>query len=340
MASISVIIPNYNHAPFLPERIESVLRQTRSDIEVLILDDCSPDDSRSVIARYQDDPRVRLLFNDRNSGNTFAQWRKGLDNTHGDYVWIAESDDCSAPDFLERMAAALDENPRVGLAACESMVVDSQGRPQHRFLDHLAGRKLIDYDMRQFAERFSMSGRDYCARYMVPWNTLPNASAILFRRSALMAAGGPDETMRLCGDWMTYCKVMLQADFAWEPTAMNYFRTHPQSVRNNTRVTDFIAQAMAVQRHVAAGVGGHPPASARRRVRDQYCQILISKARPDGGGKLPIGRIPAVVADAAQFGWPMAARVAQLLARETLIGVAHRTGLVRAASRPPSSIRQ
>ena len=329
MASISVIIPNYNHARFLPERIESVFAQTRADIDVLILDDCSPDDSRSVIERYRGDPRVKLLFNQTNSGNTFAQWRKGLEHTRGDYVWIAESDDASAPEFLEKMAAALDANPGVGMAACESLVVDSEGQPQHRFLEQMARGGHIDYAIDIFAAPFVMAGRDYCARYMVPWNTLPNASAVLFRRSALLAAGGPDESMRLCGDWMTYCKVLLLSDFAWVPTAMNYFRTHRQSVRSRTRAIDFVAQALAVQHHVAEALGRRPARSTLDHVRDQYCNALISRARPDGGGKVAIGRIPGVIGDAAQFGWPILTRSAQILARETMIGAAQRTGLLR-----------
>lgn len=327
MASISVIIPNYRHAPYLPERIESVLNQTRRDIDVLILDDCSPDDSRAVIDRYRTDPRVRTLFNDQNSGNTFAQWRKGLDNSSGDYVWIAESDDACAPELLDRLAEMLDSNPTVGIAACESMVVDVGGAPQHRYLDHLAASGQIAYDLTPFAAPFVMSGRDYCARYMVPWNTLPNASAVLFRRSALMAAGGPDETMRLCGDWMTYCRVMMVADFAWVPDAMNYFRNHGQSVRGRTRAVDFVGQALAVQRFVADTIGQVPDPEIMRRALDQYSNALISRARAGHDGKVPIRDIPSVIGDAARFGWPLLSRSSRILARETAIGVARRAGL-------------
>lgn len=335
MASISVIIPNYNHAPYLPERIESVLNQSRRDFDLLILDDCSPDDSRSVIARYQGDPRVRLLFNDRNSGNTFSQWRKGLDNSSGDYVWIAESDDACAPDFLDKMAAMLDANPKVGIAACESMVVDSDGRPQYPFLQHMARTGHIDYDITPFAAPFVMAGRDYCGRYMVPWNTLPNASAILFRREALLAAGGPDETMRLCGDWMTYCRVMMVADVAWVPDAMNYFRNHGQSVRGRTRAVDFVAQTLTVQRFVANALGHMPAAASLRRARDQQCNAIISRARAGGVGKVPLRDLPSVIGDAARFGWPMLSRSARILARETVIGAAQGAGLLRRRDAPP-----
>ena len=59
MPTVSVIIPNYNHARFLRQRIESVLRQTYQDFEVILLDDCSTDDSRSILSEYANDPRVK-----------------------------------------------------------------------------------------------------------------------------------------------------------------------------------------------------------------------------------------------------------------------------------------
>src|SRR5882762_3314790 len=67
MPKVSVIIPNYNHARFLRQRVESVLAQTYQDFEVILLDDCSTDDSRSILSEYAADPRVRIELNDKNS---------------------------------------------------------------------------------------------------------------------------------------------------------------------------------------------------------------------------------------------------------------------------------
>ncbi len=69
---VSVILPNYNHAKYLPQRIESILNQTYQNFELIILDDCSSDNSREVIERYKDNPRIsKIIFNEKNSGSRF-----------------------------------------------------------------------------------------------------------------------------------------------------------------------------------------------------------------------------------------------------------------------------
>src|SRR5690242_21921320 len=88
--TVSVIIPNYNHARYLPRRIESVLRQSYQDFELILMDDASTDDSREVLSLYLSDPRVRVQFNEVNSGSPFKQWNKGVKLARGKYVWIAE----------------------------------------------------------------------------------------------------------------------------------------------------------------------------------------------------------------------------------------------------------
>src|ERR1700730_10551870 len=110
---VSVIIPNHNHAPYLRQRIDTVLQQTFQDFEVILMDDCSTDDSRAIISEYATDPRVRIEFNGRNSGSAFKQWNKGVGLARGEYVWIAESDDYADLRLLERLVAVLDEETKI-----------------------------------------------------------------------------------------------------------------------------------------------------------------------------------------------------------------------------------
>src|SRR6516225_7688773 len=103
MPSVSVIVPNYNHARYLRRRVDSIVDQTYQDFELILLDDCSTDGSREVLQSYADDPRVRIEFNDENTGTPFKQWNRGVRMARGRYIWIAESDDYAGPRFLERM---------------------------------------------------------------------------------------------------------------------------------------------------------------------------------------------------------------------------------------------
>jgi glycosyltransferase involved in cell wall biosynthesis len=84
---ISVIVPNYNHAKFLKERIDSILNQTIQDFELIILDDCSTDNSREIIESYRQLPNVSIFYNSKNSGSPFKQWKKGINRAKGKYIW-------------------------------------------------------------------------------------------------------------------------------------------------------------------------------------------------------------------------------------------------------------
>src|ERR1700722_3014578 len=110
MPRVSVIVPNYNHARFLRQRLDSVVAQTFQDFELILLDDCSTDESRKILEEYARDPRARLELNEANSGSPFKQWNKGVRLARGKYVWIAESDDYANERFLERLGSRLDSH--------------------------------------------------------------------------------------------------------------------------------------------------------------------------------------------------------------------------------------
>src|SRR5260370_33694300 len=120
MTTVSVIVPNYNHARYLHKRIDSVLGQTYQDFELILLDDCSTDHSRDILSPYGTNPRVRIEFNEKNSGSTFKQWNKGVRMANGKYIWIAESDDYADKRLLERLVETLEGNEKMVFAFCRS----------------------------------------------------------------------------------------------------------------------------------------------------------------------------------------------------------------------------
>ena len=127
--TVSVILPNYNHAPFLKERIDSILAQTYQDFELILLDDCSTDNSVALLQTYADNPHVSaLVCNEANTGNTFLQWDKGIRLARGRYIWIAESDDVAHPQFLEATVSALDARRDAVMCLTGSILIDDRSR--------------------------------------------------------------------------------------------------------------------------------------------------------------------------------------------------------------------
>lgn len=230
---VTVIIPNYNHSRYLPERIESVLNQTLTDLDILILDDCSPDNSREIIEAYAArDPRIRLLFNEQNSGSTFVQWNRGLGQARGEYIWIAESDDYAEPHFLETLVARLDADPEVGLAYAMSISVDENSQPtgnHYHFYEEV--------DAQRWAHDFTIPGIELVRRYMPFRCIIPNASAVVLRRSVVEQVGLADETMRLSGDWAYWSRILATSKVAFTAEPLNYFRQHSNNVRSKALVT-------------------------------------------------------------------------------------------------------
>jgi glycosyltransferase involved in cell wall biosynthesis len=230
MPTVSVIIPNYNHARFLRRRIDSVLSQTFQDFEVILLDDCSTDESRSILALYSADPRVRIEFNETNSGSTFKQWNKGVRLARGKYVWIAESDDYADARLLERLVAVLDNQAAVAFAYCQSWLVSDDDR-----LDGFADFYLEYLDPRRWKADFSADGPEECRNYLVSSNTVPNASAVVFRKCTFEEVGGADENLRMCGDWKLWAAMALRGRITYLGEPLNYYRFHDASVRKRSQ---------------------------------------------------------------------------------------------------------
>jgi glycosyltransferase involved in cell wall biosynthesis len=230
MPKITVIIPNYNHANFLEKRIQSVLDQTYQDFEVILLDDASTDHSRDILQAYAQHPRVhKVIFNPVNTKIPFKQWNKGLREARGEYIWIAESDDYADPRLLEKLILPLEAHPNIGVSYCQSWKVDEADRVLASMQDWT---DRLDRD--HWATSYINSGIDECRQYLCFQSTIPNASAVLFRRSVYEQIGGADESFRLSGDWLLWAKMLLASDIAFTSEPLNYFRTHSSTVRGGS----------------------------------------------------------------------------------------------------------
>lgn len=125
---VSILLPNLNNRPYLDERIRTIMDQTFSDWELVIVDNYSDDGAWEFFQeRAEKDPRVKISQAPRKG--MYANWNNCIRLARGEYVYIATSDDTMTPDFLEVMVKALDEHPQCDLAHCKLKIIDENGAP-------------------------------------------------------------------------------------------------------------------------------------------------------------------------------------------------------------------
>ena len=229
MVNVSVIIPNYNHEAFLEKRINSVLHQSYQDFEIILLDDCSVDNSRLIIEKYRDNPKVsQIIYNEKNSGSTFLQWQKGMHLAKGKYIWIAESDDFAEHNFLEVLIKPFTVYPELAISHCRSTYVDENNT--------ILGLTLWadQLDKVKWTKDYVESGSAEVNRFLKYRNTIPNASAVLFKKPKVIEKVLRTD-MRFTGDWL-YWKNLLKGNskIAYSHLPLNYFRNHHNTTRSSS----------------------------------------------------------------------------------------------------------
>lgn len=228
---VSVLVPNYNHEKYLKERLESVFNQTYSNFEVILLDDCSTDNSREILSKYALNSKVsHCVFNEKNSGNTFKQWKKGIDLAKGDFIWIAESDDFCSEDFIENLIKPLIENENVVLSYCQSNRLNEKSEITGTWNNH-----TDDLDINQFQNDFIQDGNLFIEKYLIYKNVIPNASGVLMRKNAITKTGffDNDNILKYCGDWQLYFQLLVNNKVGFAAQCFNNFRYHSESVIAN-----------------------------------------------------------------------------------------------------------
>jgi glycosyltransferase involved in cell wall biosynthesis len=222
---VSVIVPNYNHADFLEERIQSILGQRYQNFELILLDDASTDKSRTVIEKFRHEPKVSsIVFNTENSGSTFAQWKRGIDLVKGSLIWIAESDDYAHPDFLQQCVKKFAGNLKLQLVQTNSAVVDETSSITKPDLNWW----FSNVDAQRWTRDFEVEGVREIKEGMTIQNNIPNASAVVFRKDFF------NEVLdfKLAGDWFFWIKMLELGDYAFISEPLNFFRTHSNTTRN------------------------------------------------------------------------------------------------------------
>lgn len=235
---VTVLVPSYNHACYLTKRIESIMAQTYDNYELIIIDDCSSDDSAAIITSLQNIYSFRYIANENNSGTPFAAWERILHIANGDYVWICESDDYADPNFLECAVEAITRTPGNVIAYCDSWIIDEN---DHQ-VDHTDAYFHDIWKESRWDQSFIQNGYDELNHFQLRGQTVPNMSSMLIATTAFKKAFRPFmKKLKLTGDWLFVGLLMKYGQVVYFKKTLSYYRRH----ENTTRVRVQSARSQA-----------------------------------------------------------------------------------------------
>ncbi|MCQ2241388.1 glycosyltransferase [Treponema sp.] len=249
---VSVIIPNFNYSKYIIERIDSVMFQSYPIFELIVLDDCSTDNSIEVISKKIEavkkeypDTIVKFIPNSKNSGCVFKQWKKGFEAASGDFIWIAEADDSAESNFVEELIKPFDDE-EVLLSYCESARIDGENN-----LIRVDSSDL--YDMcrtGEWKESYVQSGDKENIEHLSVTNTILNVSSVMWRKQDYSDIFEKASEFKVAGDWFIYYNILKDGKISWNSKPLNYYRKHGSSVCTDVKAEIEFKEICRIQNEI------------------------------------------------------------------------------------------
>lgn len=231
---ISVIVASYNYENFIKNTLESILSQTYTNFEVIVVDDCSMDNSVELINEFaKKDNRIKLFVNEENIGlkNTIL---KGIENAKGEWIAFLESDDIWQPDCLEKRVEVLNKNSDIGLIFNHVEVFGDEDRIKQMNYQIEKTHKFLVGKVFPRSMLYDMGGT----------NKILTFSAVMIKKEYLKSEYFNTPVDKLL-DWWLYIHIAKDCDFYYIPEKLTRWRLHRNSyISKNTGVTlpmDFLA---------------------------------------------------------------------------------------------------
>jgi glycosyltransferase involved in cell wall biosynthesis len=284
---VSVIVPSYNHAPYLKECLDSALHQDYPYLEVIVIDDCSSDNSIEVAQTFAD-PRLQIRKNSKNLG-AYATQNRAMSIATGDYIAVLNSDDIWQPGKLRKQVELFERNPDAGLCYTLGSQIDTQGKSL-RINQHLHWPKTPVQDLLPL---------------MLSSNRLL-ASSVIFRKGAVHF----DESLRYSGDWVGWLSLVENEKAVCVPEPLVGWRQHPTNsyLRSQTVTLEEIRVRRAILANRRRWLAARPHKSAIKRGLSECAidltalYVLIGQMRlAKASASLAVSLAPANIAAHKRF---------------------------------------
>lgn len=204
MIKVSIVLPSYNGARFLAQSLESIINQTFTDWELIIVDDCSTDNTYEIAKSYTDkDPRITVIHNETNK-KLPASLNVGFAHARGKYFTWTSDDNVAKPNWLSVLVDYLDKNPDVDMVSADMDYIDENGNlffnPRHK-------RNI----------------------FALPYISNVGA-AFMYRRAIAEKIGGYDESAFCAEDYDYWCRIALSGNLAYIPDNIYQYRIQSNSL--------------------------------------------------------------------------------------------------------------
>lgn len=224
MLNLSVIIPNYNHAKYLPEALHAILSQTHQPIEVLVVDDASTDESCKVVREFQKKyDHLSLLRFDENSGSPIEPIKKGLAKVQGEYVALCASDDIIQPHFFQDAMEMIRQNPQVGICFGDFCTFKDVKPYQ---MEHLSLFRMVKPQVFTPDELVEICRK---SPFYIPSQTT------IYKKELVLKYGSYNPKLESLADYYLNCQIAFQNPVAYIPKAMGAYRIRDDSYAQSQR---------------------------------------------------------------------------------------------------------
>ena len=253
MPKVAVCIPTWNGGRFVADAIQSILAQSFTNLEIVVVDDHSTDSTVEVVRSFAD-PRLTLYENERRLGIP-GNWNHALSLARGEYVCLFHQDDRMEPDNLARKAHVLDSDPTIGLvhSAIELVLEPSAPYPPAQWVEEAAEDFIVDDPV--YFRRLLLEGNIICA------------STVLARREALVEAGGFDPELGFACDYALWMRLCLDRRVAFLSQPLVKYRWHADNETHRFRFEKGVQEALAASHKVLSDYRQRPG-------REQEAELL------------------------------------------------------------------